>query len=83
MKRILPFILIMTLVCAVLTAGTPAGYGDLQKILDDFFTNYKTAFSGSVLVAYDGKIILKKAMVWLTMRSRFPIRRKRYLKSDR
>lgn len=60
MKRGLSFILIMPLICTMLISCTSSEYSILEKSLDDFFTNDKTAFSGSVLIAIDDKIILKK-----------------------
>lgn len=60
MKRSVSLILIVSLICTLLISCTSSEYSELQKSLDDFFANDKTAFSGSVLVAIDGKIILKK-----------------------
>ncbi len=60
MKRIISLVMIVTLVCALLTSCASEDYSELTKKLDDYFTNNVTAFSGSVLVAIDGKIILNK-----------------------
>jgi CubicO group peptidase (beta-lactamase class C family) len=60
MKRILLAVLTLSLVCALLTSCASENYSELANELDDYFTNYYGGFSGSVLVAVDGKIVLKK-----------------------
>ena len=53
--------LLLLLICSmILTSCNQEKYNELEKSLDDFFTNNKLGFSGSVLIASDGKIILKK-----------------------
>lgn len=60
MKRTLSIILIVVMISIVATSCTSTQYKELEKTLDDFFTNNKMAFTGSVLVAVDGNIVLKK-----------------------
>lgn len=73
MKRKSLLILSIALMCTlVLASCTPSEYRKLSKELDDFLTNDPSAFSGSVLIALDGKIILKKGYGMADYEKRIP-----------